>query len=66
MIKNKEFYTYKYGCTYAHERGKYIFSADWHWNRFMFGADWWVFKWKIQELNIDLGFVELNWTRILP
>lgn len=65
-LKDVTFYTYKYGFTYAHERGNYVFSAEWHWCRFKVGADWFFAKWKVQELNINLGFVELNWTRILP
>lgn len=66
IFKDVEFYTYKHGFFYGHERGKYIFSFGGQLHRFNFGADWYFFNWKVQELNIYIGFFQLSWTRILP
>lgn len=62
-IKDKEFYTYKYGFTYAHTRKPWVFDLSGRLVQFKFGADWWFNKRKLEELNIYLGFFELSWTR---
>ena len=67
VIKDQEFYTYKYGFTYAHIRGKYSFSVSMSLCRFKLGADWWFSKKKkLQELTFEFGPFLFSWTRIYP
>lgn len=66
IIKDPQFYIYKYGASYAHTRSCWIFNATFHLCRFKFGADWWFNKWKLQELTVEIGFFQFSWTRFLP
>lgn len=65
-IKDKVFYTYKYGFTYAQNRAKYSFSVSMSLCRFKLGAEWWFDRKKLQELTFEFGPFIFNWTRIYP
>lgn len=64
IIKNPEYYFYKYGITYTHYRGNWLFYFGMRFDGFKFGADWNIFRFKIQEIELYLGFINICWTRI--
>ena len=65
LIRDPEYYFYKHGFTYAHFRGKWEFCFNCRLNRFMIGADWDFYKWKLQDLVIYIGPISLDWTRMM-
>lgn len=63
IFKEVDFYTYKLGFTYSHVRKSWVFACSGNLTRFRFGFDWWFHKWKLQELNVDIAFFSISWTR---
>ena len=64
IIKDPEYYFYKYGMVYTHYRGNWLFYFGMRFDTFKFGADWNISRFKIQEIELYLGFIDICWTRI--
>lgn len=64
IITEPEYYFYKYGMVYTHYRGNWLFYFGVRFNGFKLGADWDISRFKIQEIEIHLGFINICWTRI--
>lgn len=65
LIRDPEHYFFKHGFSYSHYRGPWLFNMTARLDMFKFGAEWFVHKWKIQELEIHIGFFSFDWTRIM-
>ena len=66
MIKDPSLIFYRLGTSYSHLRGDWAFNASCRLDNFKFGADWYIYKWHIQDLSLYFGFFELNWLRLYP
>lgn len=64
MIREPSVITFKYGFTYSHFRGDWLFCFAGHLNNFKFGLDWGFNRWQLDILYLYIGPFELSWERI--